>query len=187
VAEFWLYLRNKPDRQIGLVRAGGAKTIVISLQGILIVARYCSSIALPWSLPAKLFLLLFFAATPVAAQADMSVVVNSDVPVQSISQYNLRAIFGMRKRSWKDGEAITVYVLSDDSPLHVEFSKKVLGIFPHQLRRSWDYLVFSGLGQAPIEVESKQEMLRRVEQTPGWIGYLDQPQEDENVRSIPIK
>ncbi|MCU7960017.1 MAG: hypothetical protein KZQ58_08475 [gamma proteobacterium symbiont of Bathyaustriella thionipta] len=101
--------------------------------------RHCCHI----SLPARLFLLLFLSALPVASQADMSVVVNGDVPVQTISQYNLRAIFGMRKRSWKDGEAITVYVLSDDSPLHVEFSKKILGIFPHQLRRSWDYLVFS--------------------------------------------
>ncbi|MCU7958635.1 MAG: hypothetical protein KZQ58_01275 [gamma proteobacterium symbiont of Bathyaustriella thionipta] len=48
-------------------------------------------------------------------------------------------------------------------------------------------LLFSGLGQAPIEVESEQEMLHRVEQTPGAIGYLEQSQEEDSVHSVSIK
>ncbi len=100
------------------------------------------------------------------------VIVHRDVTQQEIPRNTLRAIFGMRLRKWPDGKAIRVFVFRDDAPLHVEFSKSVLHMFPYQLRRAWDRQVYSGTGQSPIEVESLEEMQRRVANTPGAIGYL---------------
>lgn len=78
----------------------------------------------------------------------------------------------MRRRTWKDGTAIHVFVLPDTHLTHKSFCKNKLGIFPHRLRKIWDRLVFTGTGQAPTEVQSFKEMRSKVMQTPGAIGYL---------------
>jgi ABC-type phosphate transport system substrate-binding protein len=115
---------------------------------------------------------LFSQWTPsVGAQ---EIIANPSVPEKKLSQTALRAIFSMRLRTWSDGALIRVFVFSDDSPLHIQFSKKVLNIFPYQLRRTWDRLVFSGTGQAPIEVRSIQEMYDRIAATAGAIGYVEE-------------
>ena len=55
-------------------------------------------------------------------------------------------------------------------------------MFSHRLRKTWDRLVFTGTGQAPIEVNTIEEMRSRVMNTPGAIGYAplsDQAQTKE--------
>ena len=100
-------------------------------------------------------------------------VVNHSVSQPFISKNGLRAIFSMRLRNWPDNNTpITVFVLPDTDPLHNQFSKETLNVFPGQMRRAWNRLVFSGSGQAPITVANRQEMLERVNSTPGAIGYL---------------
>lgn len=131
-------------------------------------------------------LIVFFAF--LCAHTDAAeVIVNSSVSQPAISQNTLRAIFGMRLLQWPDGGPITVYVLPIKDPVHENFIKERLGIFPHQLERSWDLLVFSGTGQSPISVESEKEMRKRVAETPGAIGYLSRTDFDERVRLLPIQ
>ncbi|ADE16248.1 conserved hypothetical protein [Nitrosococcus halophilus Nc 4] len=114
------------------------------------------------------------------------VVVNPSVPETTLTRSALRAIFSMRLRTWPDGSLIKVFVLSDNSPLHVQFSKKILNIFPYQLRRTWDRLVYSGTGQAPNEVNSIKEMCNKVASTPGAIGYLAEENIDAQVRKVKV-
>jgi len=125
------------------------------------------------------------------AQADevnsnVVVITNKDVQEKSITLGALRSIFGMRLRSWSGGKPVRVFVFSDYYPVHIEFSKKVLGVFPHQLRSSWDRLVFSGTGQAPIQVKNEEEMLERIESTPGAIGYITRSHEHGQVKELPV-
>ncbi len=110
---------------------------------------------------------------PVAA-ADVAVAVNpvTQVIAGDLSRNALRAIFGMRLRIWPDGSEIRVYVLPDDHPLHVQFCKEILGVFPHQLRAAWDRLVYSGTGQAPLQVESEDAMRTEIARNAGAVGYL---------------
>ena len=103
--------------------------------------------------------------------AGVEVIVNQSVTIRSMSKYQLRTLFGMRQPALPDGQQVRVFVLADDNPLHRQFAKRVLGVFPHQLRRSWNNLVFSGLAQAPTEVANQQQMLERVANTPGAVGY----------------
>jgi len=86
---------------------------------------------------------------------------------------NLRAIFGMRTLYWPNGEKIRLIVLPDDHPLHKQFVKEKLHIFPHQLRRTWNRLIYTGTGQAPITVNSMAEMQELINQTKNSIGYID--------------
>jgi ABC-type phosphate transport system substrate-binding protein len=101
------------------------------------------------------------------------VIVHPGVAIQSLSSNEARAIFAMRRRTWPNGTPIQVFVLPDDHPLHRAFCKKILNIYPHQLRRIWDRGVFSGTGQAPVEVETLEEMQKRISSVEGAIGYWD--------------
>ena len=105
----------------------------------------------------------------------------------NLSISTLRSIFSMRMTQWSDGTPIRVFVLGDKKVLHSEFSKQVLGVFPHQLRRAWNRQIYSGTGQAPVEVDSETEMCTMVERTPGAIGYLTEKQNNEQVRIIEIE
>lgn len=93
----------------------------------------------------------------------------------------------MHKKTWADGTKIRVFVFPDDNALHQSVAKEKLNVFPYQLRANWDRLVFSGTGQAPIQVSSNEEMLERIANTPGAIGYLWKANINENVHVLEIK
>jgi ABC-type phosphate transport system substrate-binding protein len=117
---------------------------------------------------AFIYCLLFFSNS----YAQVVLIAQPQSVVTELSRNSLRAIFAMRQTEWEDGSAIQVFVLEDKKNAHIVFCKDVLGMFPYQLRRVWDRQVFSGTGTAPILVGSEQEMLQRVAETKGAIGYL---------------
>lgn len=137
----------------------------------------------------QLIILIVFlgAASCSWASEEYEVVINPHVIDKTLPVNTLRAIFGMRLQTWSDGTRIRVFVLPDDAPLHQKFSKGFLNIFPYQLRAAWDRLVFSGIGQAPIRVNSVEEMLDRVANTPGAIGYLWKTNIDESVDVLQVQ
>lgn len=117
----------------------------------------------------------------------IAVVVNPGSSEQTISKNALRAIFGMRLQVWPDGNPVKVFVLPDDHPVHISFSKEVVNVFPYQLRAAWDRLVFSGTGQAPIEVPTEEEMRTKVAAMPGAIGYLRGGMVNDQIHVLQIK
>lgn len=92
----------------------------------------------------------------------------------------------MRLREWPDGTPIVVYVLPDKAELHRDFVRNILAMFPHQLRRHWDRYVYTGIGQAPIEVANINEMITRIHNTAGAIGYIKEESADANIRTIQL-
>lgn len=121
------------------------------------------------------------------AGGDPVVIVNPQVSAADLGENALRAMFGMRLRAWPDGSTARVYVLKDDSDTHVQFTKQKLSIYPQQLRRAWDRLVYSGTGQAPRTVDSEAEMVAEVASTPGAIGYVSEEMVNDNVRVVEIR
>jgi ABC-type phosphate transport system substrate-binding protein len=117
----------------------------------------------------------------------MEVITNPSVKENHLSLSSLRAIFSMRMTQWPDGTPIRVFVLGDKHPIHARFSKQMLGVFPHQLRRAWNRQIFSGTGQAPNKVETETEMRQLIGTIPGAIGYLSEDLLDENIRKIEIE
>jgi len=137
------------------------------------------------------------------------VAINPVTPAgEAIARNTLSAIFGMRLRAWENGTPIRVYVLPDNHAVHIAFCKQILGVFPHQYRTAWDRLVYSGTGQAPLEVESEEqmrarlagtrgeapvvvgseeEMRTRVSGTAGAIGYLTRKMIDESITVLPVE
>ena len=116
----------------------------------------------------------------------VQVIAHTSVSSQKISVDQIRRIFSMRQTVWPNDQLITVYVLANQDPTHQDFSIKVLGMFPYQLDRIWNKLVYSGLGEEPIKVKSEQEMLERISQQPGAIGYVMGQVNVDNVKNIDV-
>lgn len=141
-----------------------------------------------FKIKAFLCLILFFLMIgKTHASEHYKVIVHPDVGLESVTANVLRAIFSMRMKTWQDGKLIRVYVLPDDHELHQTFTKETLNVFPYQLRSTWDRLVFSGTGQAPTTVSSNEEMLQKIANTPGSIGYLETIYLNDDVKVLQIK
>ena len=110
------------------------------------------------------------------------IIVNESVPKARYSRADARAIFTMHLRRWPNGESIKVFTLADDEPAHKDFVKNNLDMFPHQLRRAWDRMTYSGTGVAPIELDSEQEMIEKILHTPNAIGYIKHKPKNAKVR-----
>jgi ABC-type phosphate transport system substrate-binding protein len=137
------------------------------------------------------FLTLFFSphafAETSAHSQSVYPVINAQNKQTDISRNGLSAIFKMRLRQWNDGSLVTVFVLPDDNQLHKKFSKQILNVFPHQLRRIWNKAVFSGSGQAPITLKNVKEMKERIANTPGSIGYLSADELNDRIKILEIR
>lgn len=112
----------------------------------------------------------------VSARADDSMITPFSLVEQSgrLTREDLREIFFGRRTRWPDGSQLRVYVLPDQHPIHIRFAKEILGVYPYQLRSAWDRMIYSGTGAPPVVVESLDQMLTNVKQTPGAIGYIEQ-------------
>lgn len=93
----------------------------------------------------------------------------------------------MRTKIWPDGSPITVFVLPNNNPEHNQFVRSLLTLLPHQLKRNWDRLVYTGIGQAPTVVADPTEMLEQLKATPGSIGYIKTGSEDETLHLITLQ
>jgi len=130
------------------------------------------------------FILCFICFTSPVSQG-VELVVNSSVPISSLSATEARNIFTMRTQQWPDGQPIKVFVLNDDNPLHKQFSKENLRVFPYKLRRIWDRNIYSGTGDAPITLDNEEEMIKVISTLAGSIGYANKG--GGNVRLIKIQ
>lgn len=128
--------------------------------------------------------LLALLCCPAVALA--GVIVQAGVELRSLDAVSLRNIYTLRQTRWPDGQAIVVFVLPDDHPVHQRFAKDTLDIYPYRLRQIWDRLSYSGMASAPIEVRNETEMRARVRSTPGAIGYTSKDMAHEGIKTLKL-
>jgi len=130
-------------------------------------------------------------ATLVCSSAGLAwgaeLIVHPGVAAMEVSRPLARLIFGAKVTSWEDGSAIRVFVLPDESLLHQEMSKGILDLYPYQLRAAWDRVIYTGIGQAPIQVANESEMRKQVASVPGAIGYIGRAQKNDKVRALLVR
>src|SRR5580658_9930048 len=135
---------------------------------------------------AVLLVLLSSLCVPVLALAgSVEVIVNPAQAAVPIDRTLLRAIFTMRLRQWPDGTPVHVFVLPDRDDTTALFCREQLGTYPYVMRSTWDRMVFTGTGLAPIVVASEGDMRERVRATPGAIGYVRGAGTSDRRRILP--
>lgn len=129
---------------------------------------------------------LLITSSATYAQQNAKVVVNNDVNITSLTRSEVRDIFTSRKQYWSGGSKITVFVLDSDTPAHQAFCRQVLNMFPYQLDRLWNQIIYSGQGERPKTVESESALINAVASTPGAIGYIYDEATSVNVHEVVI-
>ncbi len=116
------------------------------------------------------------------------IIVHPDNPYKNISLRQLRAIYSMRMREWPNGHPVRVYVLPGNSEIHHRFCRDLLKVYPHQLQKGWDRMVYSGAGKSPVVVHDQQSLLETVAREPEAIGYylLDSEEAPESVKVLSL-
>lgn len=129
--------------------------------------------------------ILFLLSTATYA---VDVIVNSSLDISTTTQSQLRSIFTMKVKRWNNNTPVKVFIMGGDSELHRKFCLQTLEVFPYQLQRIWDVMLFSGTGTIPVEVKDEAAMLEKVSNTPGAIGYiLDSKGEIPNVKTLRLQ
>ena len=116
----------------------------------------------------------------------INIISNITADTTSLSVAQLRRIYSMRQVHWQNGLPIVVFVLASKHPLHQQFCREQLRLFPYQLDRIWHKLTFSGYGVSPIEVENQQALIEAIRTTKGAIGYVENLSEVKDVNIIKI-
>jgi len=114
----------------------------------------------------------------------INVITHKSVSENVIDTKLLRRIYSMRQQRWANNSPIVVFVLPSQHPIHIQFAKETLNIFPYKLDRIWNKLTFSGLGVAPTVVNSQAELIQAVRSTPGAIGYVETIDKEAQVNVI---
>jgi len=117
----------------------------------------------------------------------VEMIAHAEVKSQYLNINTARSMFGMRQATWPDGMPVRVFVFPEHYSLHGSFCREILNIYPYQLHQSWSRLVYSGTGQAPTEVASEQEMVEKVSNTPGAIGYVNKVISNDPVHPISLR
>ena len=122
-----------------------------------------------------------------AQSAEILVISHPEVNQDAVNQMQLRRIFSLKQRTWNDGSPISLIVLSSDNDQHVAILCQQLKIFPYQLEREWNKLIYSGQASPPFVAVSSAEMQSLVTSTPGAIGYLYSESASANVNIIEVE
>jgi ABC-type phosphate transport system substrate-binding protein len=124
---------------------------------------------------ARRFCMLWFLLLGAAySHSDPVLIAHPDINKSELARDELVRIYAMKKRTWENGTPVKVFILSRSSQVHRDFITGTLKMQPFQLNRLWNRLVFSGIGVAPTELVSQQEMVAKVRNTVGAIGYIDE-------------
>ena len=147
----------------------------------------CSPVRVALKKVLFIFLVLCFSVQSAQPQKNTFVVIaHPSVAIEQLNLFQLRKIFSMKQTNWPGGQGVKVFVLNSKSTIHLNFCKSLLKMFPYQLDQIWNKLTYSGLGDPPVTVDSMEEMLERVSQTPGAIGYLNADIPPKDVVTIKV-
>lgn len=107
----------------------------------------------------------------VSAAVPMAVVAHPAVPDARLGAGEVRRIFMLRRRFWRDGSPVHPVNLPAASPARVAFSRAVLGRTPRQLANYFNDLYFHGTRPPPV-LESERAVLLYVARVRGAVGYV---------------
>lgn len=105
--------------------------------------------------------------------SDVSIVANDTVSDVKLSRLELIRIFTKNQKFWSDGHKITVFTKPISTLEHKMFVVTVLNLTLFKYKTLLESAVYSGQNTNIIEVDSDEEMLIRLSNTPYSIGYIN--------------
>lgn len=120
-----------------------------------------------------IFLSLFFLVSLSAyGQFGDFVMIGNNTGFKTTSKSNAKAIFRGKYSSWKNGESVTIVLPSTKSENVVNVASQVYGMTVKGMQKYWLEQVFQGRSNAPVFLESDDEIINYVKRNPGAVGVV---------------
>lgn len=122
----------------------------------------------------SIFALLLVAASVSACAKDVAVVANKNGSVTTIALADLVKVCKAQTNRWPDGTPVTVVIRDPGAPEMKMVGEKIYGMTADQVR---DLISNANHGRnshpAIMVVDSDEEVIHRVQGTPGMVGLVD--------------
>jgi ABC-type phosphate transport system substrate-binding protein len=118
------------------------------------------------------------------SSAEISVIVSSNNPNESIDQNTVSKIFLGKAKSFPDGSQAVPIDQDDGAAARVAFNSTVLGKSASQLKSYWSRLIFTGKGTPPKQSGNDATVKELVANNPNIIGYVDSSAVDASVKVV---
>lgn len=119
------------------------------------------------------------------AFGQVAVIAHPSVPIEKISKSDLFDIYIGETRFWDNDKTITVFDLRQNSDTTKSFYN-YLGKSPSRMKSIWMVNLLSGEGDPPESVETEENMLESIANTPGAIGFISQGKVDNLVKVLQV-
>lgn len=132
----------------------------------------------------KIIIITFFLFCSVTgANAQVAVIANKSVPITKIEKSQLLDLYTGDIRLWSDGEPVIVFDLKPKGEVRKTFYK-FLGKSSSRMKSIWMKRMLSGEGDPPEVIKSEQEMIEKINSTPGAIGFVNQSVVSSDVKVL---
>ena len=122
-------------------------------------------------------------AARAGADVELAVIVHPSVALDSLSRGQLLDYYTGDIQHWPSGEPVLVKDLRQKGEVRDGFYR-FLGKRPSRMKSIWLRRMLSGEGEPPESLSSEQEVLTRVAQTPGALGFVRRSQVTDQVRVL---
>lgn len=134
----------------------------------------------------KLLLVVFFILCEInIASAQVAVIAHKSVQPNSITKEKLLEYYSRETRLWGDGQPVVVFDLKPKAKIKDMFYKS-LGKSVNIMKSIWMVNMLSGEGEPPESVNSENEMLKKVANAPGAIGFISQAKTNDSVKILAV-
>ena len=127
------------------------------------------------------FLALFI---PTGASADLAIISHPDYDGGELGSAQVKNLFLGERKAFPNGIKATPFNHAVGSPDRKEFFLQVLNMAESFYRRNWKRKMATGSGNSPVELNSYDEVLRSVANTPGSISYIDTRMVNDSVKVL---
>jgi ABC-type phosphate transport system substrate-binding protein len=121
------------------------------------------------------------------APAAFRVIVAPSNPNDGVDRRFLLEAFLRKTTRWPDGQPLQPVDQPADSPTRRRFSDDALGRRVSAVKEYWTQAIFSGRGVPPPQLESDDQVVKFVLQTPGAIGYVSAGAALEGAKIVPVR
>jgi ABC-type phosphate transport system substrate-binding protein len=119
----------------------------------------------------KILILLLLCFVVANSKAQVAVIANKSVPLESISETKLLDIYSGEIKWWDNGDPVVVFDLAEKTEVKSEFYN-FIGKSTSRMKSIWLKKMLSGEGEPPEALKSEDEMLKFVVETIGAIGFI---------------
>jgi ABC-type phosphate transport system substrate-binding protein len=119
-----------------------------------------------------------------AASADLVIIGHPDIDTGSLDTLSVKRLFLGERKAFPNGLHATPINHAEGSPDRKEFFSSVLSMAESSHKRHWKRKTSTGGGYSPTELNSHDEVLQEIANTPGSISYIDSSLVDDSVKVL---